>query len=386
MTTRINVSSGRPLEARAHYSRSLRVGESFLQSGTTAIDREGQIRGESVEAQVDAIFAFAAATLDAVDARLEDVVRARVFVVGANDCAAAERAVARHLGPHRPAITLVPIARLARPTQRIEIELEGSDGAARRAERFGSAAEWPVPEGATALLRLDGRVLASSFRGEATDPAELHGTVLRALEAARAARSELVSAKYWIGDLGFGDGLARQLGVDLASAGVRPTGSLIEVPADPAALWLETETISASAGARRESGSADAGPLSAQLAQAVRVGDRVAVGAVAPLRGDAVEALGDWGGQRDRCIERLGAALEGVGAGLGDVVNRRFLTRADAEMNRSYGEGPPWFSETRPAALGCRIGAHPHGDALIAMDAEAVLGAGEDIEWREVSV
>ena len=42
---RINVSSGRTLEQVAQYSRALRVGDTVLQAGTTAIDRAGHIRG-----------------------------------------------------------------------------------------------------------------------------------------------------------------------------------------------------------------------------------------------------------------------------------------------------------------------------------------------------
>src|SRR5207249_1379599 len=42
---RINVSSGRTLEQVAHYSRALRVGDTVLQAGTTAIDRAGHVRG-----------------------------------------------------------------------------------------------------------------------------------------------------------------------------------------------------------------------------------------------------------------------------------------------------------------------------------------------------
>ena len=57
---RINVDSGRPLEALAHYSRALRAGDTVLQSGTTAIDRQGNVRGEGdVAAQVDAIMRIA---------------------------------------------------------------------------------------------------------------------------------------------------------------------------------------------------------------------------------------------------------------------------------------------------------------------------------------
>ena len=41
---RVNVSSGRPLEPLANYSRALRCGDMVLQSGTTAIDTEGNIR------------------------------------------------------------------------------------------------------------------------------------------------------------------------------------------------------------------------------------------------------------------------------------------------------------------------------------------------------
>ena len=52
---RINVGSGRPLEHLAHYSRALRVGDMVMQSGTTAIDTEGNVIGEGdVAAQVDA--------------------------------------------------------------------------------------------------------------------------------------------------------------------------------------------------------------------------------------------------------------------------------------------------------------------------------------------
>ena len=37
---RINVASGRPLEEIAHYSRAVRVGDTVLQAGTTAIKSE----------------------------------------------------------------------------------------------------------------------------------------------------------------------------------------------------------------------------------------------------------------------------------------------------------------------------------------------------------
>ena len=42
---RINISSGRPLSPLANYSRALRCGNMVLQSGTTAIDKNGDILG-----------------------------------------------------------------------------------------------------------------------------------------------------------------------------------------------------------------------------------------------------------------------------------------------------------------------------------------------------
>ena len=57
---RINVTSGRALETQAHYSRAVRVGDTVLQAGTTALDRQGRVRGEGdVARQVDAIMAIA---------------------------------------------------------------------------------------------------------------------------------------------------------------------------------------------------------------------------------------------------------------------------------------------------------------------------------------
>jgi len=57
---RINVASGRSLEKLAHYSRAVRVGDVVLQSGTTAIDRGGNVRGVGdVAKQVETIMTIA---------------------------------------------------------------------------------------------------------------------------------------------------------------------------------------------------------------------------------------------------------------------------------------------------------------------------------------
>src|SRR5215510_5558226 len=78
---RINVSSGRSLEQLAHYSRAVRVGDTVLQSGTTAIDRAGNVRGVGdVARQVDAIVALAERSMTRAGGTLADVVRSRIYV------------------------------------------------------------------------------------------------------------------------------------------------------------------------------------------------------------------------------------------------------------------------------------------------------------------
>ena len=86
---RVNVASGRPLEKLANYSRALRAGDTVLQSGTTAIDRQGNVRGVGdVAQQVDAIMRIAEWSMGKAGGRLDDVVRSRIYVT---DIALADR-------------------------------------------------------------------------------------------------------------------------------------------------------------------------------------------------------------------------------------------------------------------------------------------------------
>src|SRR4029079_13710092 len=101
-TRRCNVASGRQLESLAHYSRALRVGDTVLQSGTTAIDRQGTVRGDDVVAQVEAIMKIAEWSMGQAGASLADVVRSRVYVTDIAVGDAAARAIARHLPDARP--------------------------------------------------------------------------------------------------------------------------------------------------------------------------------------------------------------------------------------------------------------------------------------------
>jgi enamine deaminase RidA (YjgF/YER057c/UK114 family) len=136
---RINVASGRPLEPLAHYSRALRVDNRVLLSGSTAIERSGNIIGEGdIARQVDAIMELAQHYMGLAGGRIEDIVRSRIYVTDIALGDAAARALARYFRHIRPAATLVQINRLARPTQLIEIEFEEVDGAKDNAQRVFS--------------------------------------------------------------------------------------------------------------------------------------------------------------------------------------------------------------------------------------------------------
>src|SRR5262245_37743547 len=159
---RINVASGRPLEPLAHYSRALRAGDMVLQSGTTAIDRQGQVHGEGdIAAQVEAIVALAEWSMGKAGGKLEDVVRSRIYVTDASLSDQAARALAKYFRDVRPTSTLVQVSRLARPTQLIEIEFDAVDGARTVAQRIASGRPIEAQYAYSRAVRVGERVFIS---------------------------------------------------------------------------------------------------------------------------------------------------------------------------------------------------------------------------------
>ncbi len=96
------------MEPLAHCSRELRCGDMVLQSGTTAIDPDGNIIGENnIGAQVDAIADIAKGTMGEAGGVLEDVVRTRIYVTDINQAEDAMRAFGPHFRDIRPVALLV---------------------------------------------------------------------------------------------------------------------------------------------------------------------------------------------------------------------------------------------------------------------------------------
>ncbi len=395
-TPRINVSSGRPLEPLANYSRALRVGDMVLQSGTTAIDTEGNIIGEGdIAKQVDAIIAIAEGTMGQAGGRLDDVVRARIYVTDIALADQAGRAFGKHFKDVRPAATLVQVARLARPTQLIEIELDVVDGAKETAQRISSGRPTEDIFGYSRAVRVGDRVFISGTtalddQGNVAHPGDLHGqtediyaTILSALDEAGGTPGDLVYTKTFATDL---KPSAEYIRAKLNALGeVRPTDTLLGIPAlltPDMLIEIEAEAIIGAAATRQDIYTEQEREKARGYARAVAVGDVVHVSGCTSIDGSGeLHAPGDWAAQYDLCHEAIAAALAKAGASLDDVVRRRSFTVDTATQNRSYGEGPAWFANSRPVSMGCRISELSQPELVVEIDAWAVKGAHKDIEW-----
>lgn len=122
---RKNVASEAVWEPIVGYSRAVRVGPFVVVAGTTATDSRGKAvaPGSAHEQAVD-IFRKIEAALAQVGARLEDVVRTRIFLTDIDDWKDVGRAHAQLFRDIRPAATLVQVSRFIDPEILVEIEAD----------------------------------------------------------------------------------------------------------------------------------------------------------------------------------------------------------------------------------------------------------------------
>ena len=394
-TARINVSSGRALEATAHYSRALRVGDTVLQAGTTAIDRAGNVRGTGdVVKQVDAIMAIAEWSMGKARGRLDDVVRSRVYVTDMSVADQAARAIAKRFRDARPASTLVEVRGLARPEQLIEIELDAVDGAGQSAKRISSGRSIEDQYAYSRAVRVGDRVFISgstalNARGTVDGPGDLYrqtrstlDTIFAALDQAGGTPADLVYTKSFFSDLGHMPDYTRAW---LEAFGdVRPTSTTLGIPAllrPEMLIEIEAEAIIGASKTRRNVYTQREREKPRGYARLVEVGDRIYMSGCTDLdaAGD-LQAPGDWAAQYDHALETARWSLEQVGASLDDVVRRQTFTVDGAQVNRPYGQGPTYFAGSRPASLGCRIMGLARPELLVEVEVLAVKGAGQNIQ------
>jgi enamine deaminase RidA (YjgF/YER057c/UK114 family) len=122
---RQRISSGARWESLVGYSRAVRVGQWVAVAGTTAaVEGGGAVGGDDIGEQAREALRRIQLALEQVGARLEDVVRTRMFVTDLGRWQEVGRAHGEVFADIRPATSMVEVSKLIDPALLVEIEAD----------------------------------------------------------------------------------------------------------------------------------------------------------------------------------------------------------------------------------------------------------------------
>lgn len=125
MPVRKNISSNAPWEDKVGYSRAVKIGNNIFVSGTTATEKNGKIVGENDPyIQMKQCIKNIRNALEKGGAKLDDVVRVRIYVVNIDDWEIISKAFSESFKNIKPAATMVEVNRLISKEILVEIEAD----------------------------------------------------------------------------------------------------------------------------------------------------------------------------------------------------------------------------------------------------------------------
>ena len=125
---RRNFSSGSPLEEVAGYSRMVKIGNQVHIGGTTAVQPDGSVFGNTAYEQTKYILGRFVELLKHAGAETSDVYKVKAYTTDMAMANEITKAYSEHFKEIRPLFTMVETPKLNRSSQLVEIELEAMIG------------------------------------------------------------------------------------------------------------------------------------------------------------------------------------------------------------------------------------------------------------------